>query len=169
MRARDERPGRLVEADVAVHAEPEDLQVDAAGAFDRALVAIAFALDLPPGADGAVQKVDAAGRQVDVIEQVLLHERAVAPRIVRADAEELVEVERRRAAEIGAAGGVVLRELAIQRDRRPARRQPEDERGLRRQRARDVPASARARRRGFEDAHARHESMKMAEARTAYG
>ena len=43
-----------------LHAEPEDLHVDAAGAFDRALVAIAFALDVPPGADGAVQKVDAA-------------------------------------------------------------------------------------------------------------
>ena len=59
MRARDQRPRRLVEADVAVGAEPEDLQVDAAGARDRALVAGALART-PARGDGAVQKVDAA-------------------------------------------------------------------------------------------------------------
>ena len=70
MRARDERACRLVEADVAVDAEPEDLQVDAAGARDRALVAMRIRADRDP-ARRAVQKVDAARRQVDAIEQML--------------------------------------------------------------------------------------------------
>ena len=49
VRARDQRLGRLVEADVAVRAQTENLQVDAAGALDRAFVAVAFALDVARG------------------------------------------------------------------------------------------------------------------------
>ena len=42
---RGERRTRLVEADVAVGADPEDLQVDAARLGDRALVVLAGVLD----------------------------------------------------------------------------------------------------------------------------
>ena len=57
MRTRDERRARLVEADVPVDPEPEDLQIDAPGAADRALVLPAFSLDC---ACAPIQAVDAA-------------------------------------------------------------------------------------------------------------
>ena len=97
-------------------------------------------------------------RQVDVVEQVLLHERAVAPRIVRAEAEELVEVERRRAARNRRGrrrSAARARDTAGSACGRSATRAPAR---AATQRARDVPASARARPAGVEDAHARHRS-----------
>src|SRR4029079_12499863 len=100
VRARDQRARRLVETDVAVHAQSEDLQADAPRPLDRALVAAAFPFDI---VGHAVQKLNPAARQVDAIEEMALHERAIAARIARRETEKLVEVERRRAAEVGAA------------------------------------------------------------------
>ena len=57
-----------------------------------------------------------------------LHERAVAARMLRRDAEELVQVEGRRLREIDLPVRVQRAELVIQPDRRPPRRQPEHQR-----------------------------------------
>ena len=75
--------------------EPEDLQIDAAGAFDRALVAPHSARQV---GRWPVEEMNPARRQVDVVEEMPLHERAIAARIRRRDADELIEVERRRTA-----------------------------------------------------------------------
>ena len=47
MGARDQRPRRLVEADMAVHPQSEDLQPDPARPLDGPFVSAAFALDVP--------------------------------------------------------------------------------------------------------------------------
>ena len=75
VRSRNQRRGGLVESDVAVGAEAENLQVDPAGAIDRALVAIAFTRRV---ARRPIQKVNSPQLQVDVIEEMALHERTVA-------------------------------------------------------------------------------------------
>jgi hypothetical protein len=126
---------RLVEADVPVHPQPKDLQIDAAGAVDRAFVAAAFPLHV---AGRAVQEMYPARRQVDVIEQLGLHESAITAWIARVEADEFVEVEGRGAAEIGAAETVQPDQLAIQRDRRSAGRQAENHRRLPGKSSRDV-------------------------------
>ena len=46
MRVRAQAVGRLVEADVAVGADAEDLQIDAAGRRDRIFVAAALGLQI---------------------------------------------------------------------------------------------------------------------------
>src|SRR6184192_3682034 len=97
MRSRDERGIGLVEADMPVGPEPQDQQIDAAGARDGAFVACAHSGQI---ARGAVEEMDAPARQVDVIEEVALHERAVAARVCCGYAEELVEIERRRSGEV---------------------------------------------------------------------
>src|SRR4051812_48984659 len=84
------RVSRLVEADMAVGAEAEDHQIDAAGALDRALEARAFPVGVP---DRPVKEVNLLPRNVDMVEQVAVHERTIASRIGRIDAEEFVEIE----------------------------------------------------------------------------
>src|SRR5206468_9605930 len=74
MRARDEGDVGLVEPDVPVGPEPEDQQIDAARARDGAFVAGAHGGEI---ARRAVEEMDAPARQVDVVEEVTLHERAV--------------------------------------------------------------------------------------------
>src|SRR3954470_13036040 len=144
MRPRLQRAPRLVEADVAVGADAEDLQVDAAGRRDRRLVALAFGLGV---GSRAVEEADPLGRQVDAREQVLLHEDAIAAWMSRGNAGELVEVERGRAREVGLPVRVQAGELVIQPDGRAAGREAEhdaralaDGRGhLHRQRAGEHP------------------------------
>ena len=135
MGPREQRTRRFVEPDVAIRSEAEKLHVDTAGAGDRVLVARALARRIRRH---PVQHMNAAGRQVDVIEQVPAHERVIAAPVVRRDADELVEVERGRPAEIDPAGAKQPHELAIQRNRRAAGREPEDDRRIGSERARDV-------------------------------
>src|SRR5262245_44371243 len=108
MRARDERVRRLVEADVTVRAEPEDLQVDAACALDRSLVARALGGRV---ARHPVQEMDLSRRHVHVIEEMPTHERAVAAGIRRRETDEFVEIERRRLREIDLSGPIAPYEL----------------------------------------------------------
>jgi len=154
MGPRNQRPRRLVEADVPVEPEAENLQVDAARAIDGAFVGPAFLVDV---ARRPVQEVNPPRRQVDVIEQVALHECAIAARIAGGETKELVEVEGRGAAEIDAPGLVQPSERAIQRNRRPARWQAQHETGPRRQGARDITrARARQAERGVKDSDPHH-------------
>jgi hypothetical protein len=60
--------------------------------------------------------MNAPARQVDVIEQVALHERAIAARVVGSDAKELVEVERGGMSKVGAPAFMKGDEFAIQGD-----------------------------------------------------
>src|SRR5262249_55745064 len=107
----------LVEADVAVLTEAEDFEIDAARPPHRALVARTLASDVTRR---AVEEMDALRVQVDVIEEVRVHERAIAVRITGAEAEELIEVECRRVREVDTTGVAQPHQLAVERQRRPA-------------------------------------------------
>ena len=91
VRPRRQLRRRLVEADVAVLADAENLQVDAAGPQDAIFEPRALGVEV---LRLAIEEVRLARRQVHVAEQVLAHVGAVAARVRRIDAHELVEVER---------------------------------------------------------------------------
>src|SRR4029077_18716235 len=83
--------GRLVEADVTVSSDAKQLEVDAAQAGNHAFESRA----LPVGvACVAGEKVHVIGRDVDMAEQMLLHESAKAAGIGGGQPDELVEVHR---------------------------------------------------------------------------
>jgi hypothetical protein len=103
VRSRDQRRRGLVEADVSVESEPEDLQIDPSGSVNRSFVARALAPDIRRI---AARRIDACLRQIDAIEQVLTHECAIARRMCRANADELVKIECACAPKVGAAFAV---------------------------------------------------------------
>ncbi len=82
----------FVEADVAGAADAEDLEIDAAGVADGVFVGGAVVEDFVEG-DGAVGEVDVVGLEVDVGEELLLHEAEVAFAVVAVEAVVFVEVE----------------------------------------------------------------------------
>ena len=123
MRAREEGGARLVEPDMPVDADPEDQQVDSAGGGNGALEPRAFRLEI---FRGAVEKVDVPRRDVHPAEEMLIHERAEAPRVPGRQSDELVEVERVRARKIGTPPD----ERVVHRRGRSARRQAEHARGM---------------------------------------
>jgi hypothetical protein len=92
VRASHQKARRFVEPDVSIPAQPEDHQVDAAGSCDRALItpALRFQVGRYP-----VEEMNAARRQIDVVEEMALHVRTIAAPVRRRDADELIEVERR--------------------------------------------------------------------------
>ena len=82
---------RLVEADVAVSADAKQLEIDPPEAGDQAVEPGA----LPVGvARVARQKVHVVRRDVDVAEQMLLHEPAEASTVCGGEPDELIEVHR---------------------------------------------------------------------------
>src|SRR5258708_15584512 len=89
--SRTEAGGRFVESDVAVAADAENLQVDAArianGLFVGRTILMVVSLD------GAIGDVDVAGRHVHVSEKILMHEMVKTLRMVRREAQVFVEVE----------------------------------------------------------------------------
>ena len=103
MRAREQLVAGLVEADVAVGADAENLQVDAAGAGDGGLVALALRVEI---ARGAVEEMNPLRPQVHAVEQVLVHEGAKAARMAAVDAGEFVQVEGGRTREVRLPSGV---------------------------------------------------------------
>src|SRR5689334_15096390 len=89
------RPGRqrrrgLVEADVAVAADPEDLQIDPAGLQDRGLEALALGFEI---GGAPVEEMNRSRPHIDMPEQVLAHVGAIAAGMLRIEADELVEIE----------------------------------------------------------------------------
>jgi hypothetical protein len=104
---------RLVEPDVAVHAETQNLDVDAAGPRDGAFVSHALGTRIP---GRAVKEVDPRRVEVHAIEQVPAHEGVIAAGIARCDTQKLVEVERDDLPKIGTAIGVESSELVVERD-----------------------------------------------------
>lgn len=94
---RTQGAGRLVEADVAIRADAQDLNVDAADFLDSPLIPIA---ERPIVAGGTGGNVDVLPGNVDVLKEVLVHEVMVALRVVGHQAHILVEVEGRHLREV---------------------------------------------------------------------
>ena len=101
---------RLVEADVAVVADAQQLQVDAAHAVDDLVVLGAGCVRIGVG---AVRQVDAGGVDVDVVKQVAVHEAPVAFRVVLGQAAVLVQVHGGDLREINVALVVPLHQLLV--------------------------------------------------------
>ena len=97
-RAAVARRAGLVEAHVPGAADAEELEIDAAGVADGALVRRALRGHVLLAA-GAVGDVDVRRRDVHVVEEVLLHEAPVALQRLRCHGPVLVQVERHRVAE----------------------------------------------------------------------
>src|SRR5712691_224998 len=125
MRPRDQLVTRLVEADVAIGADPEDLEIDSAGRVDLAFVPLAFRVDVR---GGPVEEVDAFGWQVDAVEEVPMHVLPETAAMRRADADELVEVEGRRLCKGDLARSVQPAQLRVGHHRRSSRRETQHER-----------------------------------------
>jgi hypothetical protein len=122
--ALDARP-RLVEADVPRLPDAEELEVDPAGRADGGLVALGRRRDLL-ARPGPVGDVGVGGRDVDVVEEVLLHEAPVAVEARRRHRVVLVEVEGHDAREAEALLAVEPDELAVDADRGGAGGEPQD-------------------------------------------
>ena len=89
-RAAAQRRTRLVKGDVPVAADPQDLQIDAARVLDHLFVALATGLEVRRPAVGHMRL---GGDKVQVLEQILLHEVAVALRMVLRQADVFIQVE----------------------------------------------------------------------------
>ena len=113
---------------MSVGADPEDQQVDATRRLDRVFVAANLGLQVR---GIPVEEIDPRRAQPDVREEVILHEAAVAPGMRRGDADELIQVERRRGGEIGGAGLRERDELFVEQEGCPSSRETEHERRLR--------------------------------------
>lgn len=101
----------LVEADVAVDAQTQQLQVDAAEVGDQLVVALALAVAVDTAGYVGVGKVD-----VHVVKQVVAHKIGVALVVVGGQTGILVQVNRAHGGEVQVTGLVPLNELLIGAD-----------------------------------------------------
>ena len=104
--------------------DAEDLQVDAAGVGDRLLVGGARGGD-PRLRQTPVGEVHVLGTNVDVVEEMLLHEAAVALMARRIDRPVLVEIEGDDVREGEAILAMHANEFLVERGRRGAGREAE--------------------------------------------
>ena len=111
-----QRSTRLVEADVAVAANAEQLHVDATR-FGNGLVVAGQRIG---GGVDAAGDVHALRVEIDVVEQVVVHEVAVALIMRGLETDILVEVERGHVLEADLASLVQFDELGIEVERRGA-------------------------------------------------
>ena len=118
---------RLVEADVAVVADAEQLQVHAAERFDERFIAGGFRLEV---LRKAVRHMRVRLVDVDVVEQVVVHEIAVAVRVVAGKPAVFVEVDRPHAGEVEEPLFAALDQFFVCADGRRARRKAEHAVGL---------------------------------------
>ena len=81
---------RLVEADVAVVADAQQLQVDTAHVVDDLVVTLALGRGVQVGAVG---QVDAGGVDVDVVKEIVVHEAPVALGILTRQTAVFVQVD----------------------------------------------------------------------------
>ena len=105
---------RLVEADVAVGAKAQQLQVDAAHAVDDLVVLCAGVCCIGVGAVG---QVDGLRADVHMVKQVLVHEAPVALRMLLGQAAVLVQVDGGDFREVHIALVVPLHQLGIRAHR----------------------------------------------------
>ena len=117
----------LVEADVSVVTNAQQLQIDAAPLLDLLLVSAAHGFHIlseAVGHDGALL-VD-----VDVLEEILVHEVAVALGMVAGKALVLIQVGGTNAGEIQLAGFAAAHQLAVERQGGGAGGKAEEASGL---------------------------------------
>ncbi len=110
----------LVEADVARAADAENLEVEAATGLDLVFVGLAVGRNLL-GGERAAGEVHVLGLDVDVIEQVGVHEVPVGLHVLMGQARVLVEVEGRHVGEGEALLLVEADQLGVEGQRRGAR------------------------------------------------
>ncbi|OPZ89433.1 MAG: hypothetical protein BWY73_01509 [candidate division TA06 bacterium ADurb.Bin417] len=126
MGARGQGRTGLVEADMAVAADAQYLEVDAAG-LDDPLLVLAAVCGGPAVRGAAVRKVDVLLSDVDVAEEVLPHEVVVTLGVFGRQAEVLVEVEGRHPRKIQALFPVQADEFLVKAERGAAGGQAEDQ------------------------------------------
>ena len=139
VRPRDKPAGRLIETNMPVGADPEDQQIDAAGALDRSFVTARFR-------DGIrrrpIEEIDPRGVDVHMIEEVTLHEAAIAARMRRRNTEELVQVEGGRLRKVRFPAPSEPHQLFVQQQRRSPGRESEHDGRLRAERIRHARREA---------------------------
>ena len=113
-RARTDAGSGLIEADVAIAADAEKLEVDASGLADGQFVGSAVLIVI--AADGAIGNVDVAGIYVDVREQIFMHEMMEALRMRGGKSEIFIEIKSNDAGEIERAVLVKSDELFVNAD-----------------------------------------------------
>src|SRR5438105_5174065 len=123
----------FVEADVAVAADAEQLQIDAAGGDDRGLIALAFSVQI---VGPAIKEMNSLGADVNAIEEMTLHESTEASRVTSVDASEFVEIEGRRPRPVGVPCRVHPLKLQVAVNGRPPGREAENSVWFRLQRRR---------------------------------
>ena len=117
VRALDEYAGGLVEADVTVNADAEQLQVDAAQALDACIILGTLCIHI---LGTAVGDEGVFGTDVDVVEEVGLHEVTVALRIVFGQSRVLIKVDGGYLGEIEITLVVPIGELTVDTEGRGA-------------------------------------------------
>ena len=122
-RARTQRAGGFVETDVAVAAEAEELDVDPAGVENALFVTAALGVKI---GRRAVGHVGALWVDVDVAEEIFPHEIPVGLVVRAGEADILVEVKGRHAAEIEPFVAVETDEFLIEAERGAAGGEAED-------------------------------------------
>ena len=101
---------RLVEADVAVGAKAQQLQVDAAHAVDDLVVLFAGIRSIGVGAVG---QMDGLGADVDLVKQVLVHKAPIAFGVLLGQAAVLVQIDGGDLREIQVALVVPVHQLSV--------------------------------------------------------
>ncbi len=114
----------LVKANVAVAADAQKLDVDAAGLVDSGFVAAAMIGHLV-GRNRAVGNVDVVARDVDVVEEMLVHPAVVALQGLRVEAVVFVEVKGNDVGEVETFVAMHANQIAIHADGCRAGRQSE--------------------------------------------
>src|SRR5688572_13917891 len=122
MRPRGQLGARFVESDVSVRADAKQLQIDPARRIDFRLVALALGVQI---AGRSVQEVNARRLEIDVAEQMLVHEPPEASGVICGYACELIEVEGPRAGEVDVARAMHPPQFGIGRYGTLPRRQAE--------------------------------------------
>jgi len=112
----------LIEGQVAVDADAEQLEVNAPGALDLALIPNALRLKV---LCHPVRKVGVGALDVDVLKERTLHRAAVRLWVACGDADVLVQVERGNAREVEVLARMLLAEQLVDRLRRPAGCEPQ--------------------------------------------
>ena len=118
---------RLVEADVAVGAKTQQLQVDAAHAVDDLVVLFAGIRSIGVGAVG---QMDGLGADVDLVKQVLVHKAPIAFGMLLGQAAVLVQIDGGDLREIQVALVVPVHQLSVCANRGAAGRQTQHAVGL---------------------------------------
>ena len=122
---------------MAIAADPENLQIDAAGLTNRLFIGGAILVVIAPAR--SIGNVNVCGIDVDVAEKILLHEVAKTLRMIRGQADVFIEVERRHLREIQIFLAVHSRQFGVNTDRRGSGRKAERQRRVSTHCARDNP------------------------------